>query len=108
MHARVPVEAAVEQRVQRLRSEHILRPAHHVIELVRIFPRHVRQREPGERGRDLGRERRGYIHGGAHRRNTSRYMSSVFVARSRSAVGTWALITAYSSFSYRRAAGTVL
>jgi Ca2+-binding RTX toxin-like protein len=44
VHARVPVEAAMEERVERARRHGILIRVQHVIRLVRIFPPDVRKR----------------------------------------------------------------
>jgi len=46
--AGVPVKAAIEGRVQGLRPPDILRPGHHVIELVGIFLVHMPQGDPGK------------------------------------------------------------
>ena len=49
MAATVPVEAAVKDRVQRPRRLHVVRPGHHMVELVRPFARDVPQRQPRKR-----------------------------------------------------------
>ncbi len=54
VHARMPVEAAVEDRVERARALQVAGPAQHVVELVRVLTRHVSERERGEARREPG------------------------------------------------------
>ncbi len=52
----MPVEAAEEDRMERARAEHVLRPFQHMVELVRIFPGDVAERDLGEAVGGFGRE----------------------------------------------------
>jgi len=46
--ARMPVEAAIEQRMQSTRTLYVGSADHHVIHFVGIFTRDVRQHDPGK------------------------------------------------------------
>ncbi len=56
MDAAVPVEAAEEDRVQVAGAEHVLRPFHHMIELMRIFASDVAERDRSEAAGNFGGE----------------------------------------------------
>src|SRR5262249_24892871 len=102
VHARVPVEAPIEDRMERARCLKIGFPLEHVIELVRVLVRDVSERDASERGSiDVGEAN-------AHRWNTRRYMRTVLPSRSKRAVGACARMTPFLSGSSRRAAGTTL
>src|SRR3546814_19620457 len=87
VHENVPIESAVEDRMQRTRALHIRRAGHDMVELVRIFATHMPERNAREVRGEFGG------HGGAHR-NASTVISAMFAASMISAVGACTLITA--------------
>src|SRR5262249_28360854 len=101
VRAGVPVEAAVEDRMQLARPAHVVRAFQHMVQLVGIFPLHVAEGDAGEPFGQSGCE------DGGHRK-ASRYISDVFTASSTRAVGSWARITAQRSGSSSSATGTML
>ena len=56
VYAGMPVEAAEEHWMQRTGAERVGVAGEHVVELVRILPRHVAERDAGEVGGDVGGE----------------------------------------------------
>ena len=84
MAAAVPVETAVEDRVQRRRRGGVGRSVEHMVELVRVFLPDVTERD----ARKAARQRRIEAHG-----NASPYSIAVHATHSASAVGTAARIT---------------
>src|SRR5690606_40500532 len=106
VHARMPVEAAEEDRVQRAGPLNILRPRQHVIHLVGIFARHMPQGGAGVQGGGVGGQ---LCHQKRNARNCIRTMLTTSII---SAVGIWARITplraALRSGSSSRFAGTTL
>ena len=53
MHAGMPVETAEEDGMQRARTRHVLRPGHHMIELVRPFAPDMAKRRAREMRSEL-------------------------------------------------------
>src|SRR5690606_24333605 len=108
VHARVPVEAAEEERVQGARALHVAGAAHHVVQLVRVLAGHVAERGAGVQAGDLGGQAR------AHAQNlkASRYIRAMLTSSSTPAVGSWARMTPLNGASRSgrssRAAGTTL
>ena len=85
----MPVKASVKDRVQVGRGLRIRVTGQDVVELVRIFPRHMPERQGGEAVRQSLRQF-GLRHGFG---NTRKYMSAVLPASRSAAVGAWARIT---------------
>ncbi len=63
VHARVPVKAAEECRMERARAGNVFRAGHDVVELVRVFTLGVGERHAGER-RCLGLRQRDFVRHG--------------------------------------------
>src|ERR1700681_3427463 len=109
----MPIKAAEENRMQLAWRLQIGALVQHVIQLVWILLRHMRQRDTRECSAERGcesrrvtcRERDRCRH---QRRNTRKFINSMFAARSINVVGIWTLMTAYSSGSSSRAVGTML
>ena len=116
VHARVPVETAVEDRMQLARRLRVLGAGHHVVELVGVLAADVAERQPGEAGGEVWRQegigvRRGRSRASQNRK-TRAYIKRVLIPSRIRPVGAWARMTPFStalrSGSSSRTAGTTL
>src|SRR5712671_5971497 len=107
----MPIEAAEENGMKLAWCLQISALVQHVIQLVRILLRHVRQCDARERGAERRCKSSGGTWGKRPRhqwRNTRKFINRMFAPSSISAVGIWTLMTAYSSGSSSSAVGTML
>src|SRR5690606_23501983 len=108
MRARVPVEAAEEDRTHVARRAGVVRLGQHLHDQVGVLPRHVAQGRVGETARESG------VQASRHDRHREerKYISSMLANRMTTAVGSWARITPFRgelrSGNSRRLAGTTL
>src|SRR5690606_625235 len=108
MHARMPVEAAEEDRMHVARRAGVLRPGQHMHDVVGILARHMAQGRGGEAGGESGVEALRHD----PNRKARKYISSILANSMTTAVGSWARITPFRgelrSGNSRRLAGTTL